>query len=412
MLLLVQGAVSLLGGVQFERYVRSSLREPPCALTPFASVIAPVKGIDAGIEDNLESLFTQDYPDYEIIFVIADDHDPARSVIERAMSANPGRARLILAGHHDGRSQKVNNLLRGASNISPQSQALVFVDSDARVTRDWLRALICGLADPAVGASTGYRWYIPASRRFWPTLVSAWNGSILTTLGGHGRNFAWGGSCAITRETFDRIDVAGRWQSALSDDYALTRAVHQAGLRIRFVPRCLAATREDFRLRSALEFTRRQVAITRIYRPPSWWSGMISHSLFALGFFGGCIWAIYVAITGAIFGSVPPERGLYLSPGLPGDYRLMVVTVTLALIYVLGCLKAWLRLEAVGQVLPQAKSTSYWVRVIYHLLWPLVSLLFLYDFISSAAMRRIKWRGVWYEMRSPTDTVVLGDGRE
>jgi cellulose synthase/poly-beta-1,6-N-acetylglucosamine synthase-like glycosyltransferase len=408
--MLVQGAVSLLGGVRFERYVRLSLMEAPGGSTPHVSVIAPVKGIDTGIEDNLKSLFTQDYPDYEIIFVIADDLDPARSVIERAMSANPGRSRLIVAGRQPGRSQKVNNLLQGASNISPQTGALVFVDSDAGVARDWLRGLISGLADPAVGASTGYRWYIPASGSFWATLVSAWNGSILTTLGGHGRNFAWGGSSAIRRETFDRIDVARYWHNALSDDYALTSAVERAGLRIRFVPRCLAATREDFRLRSALEFTRRQVAITRIYKPASWWSGIISHSLFVLGFFGGTIWAIQAAVKSGVLGSVRPDVGLSLSAGPLRAYRLMSVIASLLLIYVLGCLKTWLRLKAVGQVLPEAKSTTARIRLMYYLQWPLVSVLFLYDFISSATMRRIKWRGVLYEMRSPNDTVVLGEG--
>jgi len=269
-----------------------------------------------------------------------------------------------------------------------------------------------GLADPAVGVSTGYRWYVPSSGSFWAALVSAWNGSILTTLGDHGRNFAWGGSSAIRRETFDRIEVARHWHGSLSDDYALTRAVRRAGLSIQFVPRCLAATREDFRFSSALEFTRRQVAITRIYRPSSWWSGMISHSLFVLGFFGGSLWAICTAITGGVLGFVQPSMRLSFSAALLGDRRLMVVTAILALIYVLGCLKAWLRLKAVSKVLPESKSTQYLVRVIYYLLWPLVSLLFLYDFISSATTRRIKWRGVWYEMRSPTETVVLGEGSE
>src|SRR5262249_53146244 len=150
--------------------------------------------------------------DYEIIFVIADPDDPARSLIERAISENPGRpARLIVAPPETRRSQKVNNLLHGTTSVRPDSEVLVFVDSDAQVAPHWLRALIAALADPAVGASTGYRWYLPATSGFWSTLVSAWNGSILTTLGDHDRNFVWGGSAAIKRDTFDRIGVTHHW---------------------------------------------------------------------------------------------------------------------------------------------------------------------------------------------------------
>jgi cellulose synthase/poly-beta-1,6-N-acetylglucosamine synthase-like glycosyltransferase len=218
-------------------------------------------------------------------------------------------------------------------------------------------------------------------------LLSSWNGSVATTLGDHGRNFAWGGSTAIRRDLFDQIGVVQRWQRAVSDDYALTRAVQEAGLLIRFVPRCLVETREDTRLSSLIEFTTRQVIITRVYRPRIWWTGLLSHTLFVALFFGGLVW-LGVSLAGG--------------NGLDVSFSMM-----LGAIYALGSAKGALRLLAARAALPHARRDLARLWWMFCLLWPLVSLLFLYNFIKSATTRRITWRGVCYELRSSTDTVVV-----
>src|SRR5205085_5929221 len=138
-------------------------------------------------------------------------------------------------------------------------------DSDARVTGDWLRSLVAPLGNEQTGAATGYRWYLPQHGGFFSALLSAWNGSVATTLGDHNRNFAWGGSTAILKKTFEKINVREVWANAVSDDYALTNVLQKNGLHINFVPRCLTISREDASLRSLLEFTTRQVIITRVY---------------------------------------------------------------------------------------------------------------------------------------------------
>jgi len=40
-------------------------------------------------------------------------------------------------------------------------------------------------------------------------------------------------------------------------------------------------------------------------------------------------------------------------------------------------------------------------------LWPLASLLYLYDALAAAFSRRIEWRGITYELKSPTETVII-----
>lgn len=384
---ILQGIFSLIEGFRFRAYVLGSLQTTRGSYTPRASIIAPCKGNDRALEDNLRALFRQDYPDYEIIFAISSSDDLARPVIERLIAehARPA-ARIVIAPPSDARSEKVNNLLAALDQAIRDAEAFVFVDSDAQTDSAWLRDLVSELEDPTVGASTGYRWYIPERGGFCSALLSAWNGAVATTLGPHSRNFAWGGSTAILKSTFERINVRDRWQGALSDDYALTRAVEQAGLSIKFAPLCVLPSREDAGFRQLLEFTTRQVTITRVYRPNAWWTGLISHFLFTLTFFGGLALVLTSAIGGA-------------------DTRRLIGM--LAAIYVLGSVKGALRLSAARVMLQRERNEIMRIWWMYCLLWPLVSILFLYNFIKSATTRRIKWCGVVYEMRSPTETIVI-----
>lgn len=294
-------------------------------------------------------------------------------------------SRLVVAGPAQGRSEKISNLLCALDAVPERCEALVFVDSDARVHRYWLKALVSRLDEPGVGAATGYRWYLSNKRGFWSALLAAWNGSVATTLGDHNRNFAWGGSTAIKRDVFEHIGVTGRWQNAVSDDYALTRAVQQAGLRVAYVPSCLVPTRQDATLSELLEFTTRQVIITRVYRPNVWRVGFASNLLFCLVFFGGIV------------------LGARMAHGQDVSALFVMITTT----YLLGSIKGALRLVGAGAALSEHRREVLHLWWMFVLLWPLVSLVFLYNFLRSATTRRITWRGVVYELRSPSDTIVM-----
>jgi ceramide glucosyltransferase len=392
-LLILQGIVSLLEGFRYVAYVRRSLATLPVVFTPKTSIIAPCKGVDTGMEGNLRALFHQDYPSYEILFAVGSREDAALPVIERIIdeqriaSAQKTPARVVIATPNDSRSEKVNNLLSAIDRIAPDSEVFVFVDSDARVTSDWLRSLVAPLVDKQTGAATGYRWYLPERGGFFSALLSAWNGSVATTLGDHNRNFAWGGSTAIRRETFAQCKVHDAWQQAVSDDYALTNAVQKSGLQIRFVPQCLTISREDATLPSLLEFTTRQVIITRVYNARLWWIGLVSQVLFNAVFFGG----LAFAVIGALLGK-----------------NTILASLLLTLIYLLGSAKGLLRLIAAREMLSQAKAEITRLWWMYCLLWILVSPVYLFNFVKSATTRRILWRGVLYEMRSPQETIVIG----
>jgi hypothetical protein len=70
-------------------------------------------------------------------------------------------------------------------------------------------------------------------------------------------------------------------------------------------------------------------------------------------------------------------------------------------------MKSHLRLRAVSQVIPDSRMRSVGTTLAHLIFWPLASLLYLYNAVAAAVSRRITWRGITYELKSPTETVIL-----
>jgi len=394
-LLLLQALVSLGGGARYLRYFRRELSAPLPDFTPFLTVVVPCRGLEQGLRENLYALCEQNYPAFEIIFVVDSADDPALRVIKGVHEGWEKAAypltRALVAGAASESGQKVHNLIAGVGAADPCSEVFVFVDSDARPGRNWLRALVAPLADENTGAATGYRWFIP-SKNLASHLRAVWNASIASALGENSRaNFCWGGATAIRRETFTRLRMTERWRGTLSDDFALTRALRNARLPVRFVPRCLTASHDVCNARALLEFTTRQLKITRVYAPRLWRIVLVSNFLFVAVFYGGLALAL-----------LRYERGL--------PYALPLALV--ACIFALGSAKAVVRLRAVALAFaPEQKIWRAATLAAHVLLWPLSSALFLYNSAAAALSRRIRWRGITYELKSPSETVIINATR-
>ena len=153
---------------------------------------------------------------------------------------------------------------------------------------DWLRQLVAPLSDSDLGASSGYRWFIPVAGGLASRIRSVWNASVASALGGdRNKNFCWGGSTAIRRSVFDELQIRERWRGSVSDDFTATRVLQDAKLPIHFTPKCLVPSVGDCDFRELLEFTTRQIKITRVYAPHLWKHVLLGGFLFAITFFGG-----------------------------------------------------------------------------------------------------------------------------
>ena len=378
---------SFRGGVAYLRYVRGELAKPCSSFMPFVSVIAPCKGLDEGMEQNLRTLLEQDFPAYEVIFVVDDEDDPAVRVIKSISHKDMDRVRLVIAPKAVESAQKVENLREAVLYVSDESRVFVFADSDARPPKDWLRSLVASLENERVGAATGYRWFISPKPSFASELRSAWNASIASALGPNsGTNFCWGGSTAIRRDLFDQLDIRAKWKGTLSDDFTLTKAVKEANLKIHFVPRALIPSIENCTFSELLEFTTRQMKITRVYAPTLWLLSFIGSGLFNVTM----IWAIWIMIVNS-----------------PVNISFWIAAVTVLLVSVFSIGKSWIRLKAVRLVMTEHAGKlekQFWPQ---NMLWLLAPALFLYNSIAALLSRQMTWRRTRYELVSATETRII-----
>jgi cellulose synthase/poly-beta-1,6-N-acetylglucosamine synthase-like glycosyltransferase len=339
-------------------------------------VIAPTRGVEPGFAENVRPLVVQDYPGYEVLFVFDDPTDAAIKIVKQF------DAKTVISGPAKETGQKVHNLIAAVNQIDPQCEVIVFVDTDARPGKDWLRKLVAPLSDEKIGASSGYRWFIPDRGGLATRVRSVWNASIASALGENTeKNFCWGGSTAIRRATFERLKVAERWVGTVSDDFTITRVLKEAKLPIHFTPNCLVPSVGDCDFRELLEFTTRQVKITRVYASHLWLPLMLGSGLFTVVFFGG------MGLS-AMTGSLP-------------------VLIILTTLFLLGAAKSFVRWRAIEIPLAEHRSKlnrDLWAHVF---LWPFASLLYFYNTVVAAFSRRIKWRGITYELKSPTEAVII-----
>jgi ceramide glucosyltransferase len=362
---LVLAFLSLRGERKRAAYVEARLAEEPQALPP-ASVIVPVKGPDEGLRENLEALALLDYPDYELIVA-------AHSAADIPPGVLPARVKVVLAHGNDPHTgEKVQNLNAAVRAARKTSRVLAFADSDGRPTKRWLRALVTPLSAEGVGASTGFRWFAPEPPDFWSLMRSVWDSVSLGLLGPGDCPFAWGGATAILKETFFDIRVPEWWRDTISDDYALSAAVHRAKLRIAYAPGALVPAADHTTARRFFAWMRRQMTITRVYHPRLWWLGLAAHVFYCGG--------MAASVAASIRGNRLAEWVLIaqLSPGM-----------------LKGLNRATLAKAALPELEPWFRRHS-WV----HAIWvPLATWLWLAALVASAFGNTVNWRGYRHRIR-------------
>ncbi len=394
-ILILLGCKSLSGGIEYLKYFKKELSKPESDFAPFASVIVPCRGVDQNLHENLSVLFAQDYPNYEVIFAVDNENDESIKIIEEVSRqvANEQRkikTKIIVAGKATDSSQKVYNLRRAVLEVSDACEIFVFVDSDARPGKDWLKNLVAPLRDEQIGCSTGYRWFISKRGGFSSQLRAVWNASIASALGANMKNnFCWGGSTAMRRETFEKLKTGEKWRGTLSDDFVVTRTMKTANLPIYFVPQCLTATIEDCDFGELLEFSTRQMKITRVYAPNLWKASFAGSLLFTMTFWTGVLLLFFA-------------RG----------WHFWLTLFLLLVIFALGAGKARLRLAAVRLVLKDFENELNRQFIWQITLWTISPALYFYNCFCALLSRKITWRGIVYKLLSPNSTAILSDGQQ
>ena len=359
---------------------------------PRVALIIPCKNIDTNFEQNITSFYRQDYGDYLLWFVVGDKKDPAYGELCKIRQGLAGQTKakdvqVLVSGPGQTCSQKIHNLLYACQQVPNDVEVLAFADSDIYVKSNWLGRLVHRLRLEKIGATTGYRWYVPEKNNFATLALVAVNAKIAQLLGNTIFNHAWGGSMAIKVKTFRELGLDKIWQKAVSDDLSLSCAVKDAHKKVEFVPGCLVATTESTTWSKLFEFGRRQFIITKVAAPQTWCFGLFSCVYSVLGLWGGLSLAIY--------------------SGLTHNPHIRLFAAVPILFFVTQLTRAILRQSMAAKLFaedwPKLKVAAI-VDVALFWLWsPLMLILIL----SSVPGRTIRWRGIRYKLLGPNETIVL-----
>lgn len=221
-----------------------SRKQPMPDFTPAVSILKPVKGLDPQAYQNFASFCQQDYPDFELVFGMADPEDPAISLVERLQEDFAGCNIRLVIGQPIGSNRKASLLHRLTAQAS--HEILVISDSDMRVTPNYLRQVVAPLANEHVGLVTcpyrGEAALTLAARlealhmgvTFLPSVVVA---SRLFRL-----QFAMGATVALRRNDLDRLGGFEAVADYLADDYQLGARIAGLGLRVHLSDYVTAST--------------------------------------------------------------------------------------------------------------------------------------------------------------------------
>jgi ceramide glucosyltransferase len=215
--------------------------QPPAPVNPFpdfippVSILKPIRGLDRETYENYASFCRQDYSEFEILFCVTDEQEPAIPVIEKLIRDFPERRiRLLVGSDPLGASDKVNKLCRMIREA--RHDIVIVSDSDVRVEPGFLGAVVGPFRDPKVGGVTClYRGLTDGS--FAADLEALGNstdfapGVLVAWLFG-GFDFMLGAVMATTKKHLAEIGGFESLADYFCDDYELGNRIAARGQRV------------------------------------------------------------------------------------------------------------------------------------------------------------------------------------
>ncbi|PYX41672.1 MAG: glycosyl transferase [Acidobacteria bacterium] len=202
---------------------------------PPVAILKPIHNMEAELEQNLESFFLQDYPDYEIIFGARDSENAALRIAERVRARHPNvKSQVVLSGPPTWPNAKVFSLEKMIA--ATERSYFVISDSDVRADPDFLRHTIPPLIHSKVGLVTCMYRGIPAAD-FWSSLealglsVEMTSGVIVADML-EGMRFALGPAMTARRDAIDAIGGIATTADYYSDDFELGNRIWARGYQV------------------------------------------------------------------------------------------------------------------------------------------------------------------------------------
>jgi len=203
---------------------------------PMIEILVPIKGVLPDQETILESLLRQDYPSYNVIFLIENQDDPADLLIDALRSRFP-HAKKVITGAAGLCGQKNHNLVHGIRNLAPNTEIIVFCDSSNMVGTNWLTQFTEPIRTGVFKVVTTFRTFDPTPATIWGISQAIYSAFLLLLIANKPK--PWGGATAIERPLFNRLDVIEEWSRNVIDDLTLGNILDQAGIPVFLDPKSL-----------------------------------------------------------------------------------------------------------------------------------------------------------------------------
>jgi ceramide glucosyltransferase len=253
------------------------------SVAPPASILKPVRGLDRDAYENFTSFCRLDYPEYELVFAVADPADAVIPVIEKLRRDYPNvQIRLITGVEQIGENNKVNNLCRLVKEA--RYELLVMSDSDVRVEPDYLREVVAPFADKNVGAVTAfYRCAGGGTLAADLDMLGMYADSVPSALVAREIEgevkFAFGWTMATTKTQLAEI---GGWEAMVdhhSDDFELGNRIARLGRRVELMRKSVWMVFPQESLKDFLSHELRWSIGLRNVRPAAYVGMIFTHGL-------------------------------------------------------------------------------------------------------------------------------------
>ena len=310
---IVCAVLALCGAGYYAACLIASLRflsepKPDGKVTPPVTILKPVKGADAESEACFRSHFELEYPQFQLLFGVAEKQDPAVPIIEKLQREFMKiDAQVIFCPQQLGANRKVSNLAQMLS--SAKHEFLVINDADMLVRPEYLREVMAPFANDKMGFVTCVYRALPGktiwskvealgiSTEFMPAV-------LLARMIEGGVNFGLGATLAYTPKALAAMGGFESLLNRLADDYDLGTGIKRAGFETA-LSRYVAETHApDYDLRG---FWNHQIRWNRTVRDarPAGYAGLIFTlgifwSLLAMVFSHGVMWSalLFAAVIG------------------------------------------------------------------------------------------------------------------
>ncbi len=245
---------------------------------PRCSIILPCKGYNEKLNENLCSFLEMDYSNYEVVFSIESDKDTALPTIEKLISENKN-CRLVIAGKSTNCGQKNHNLVKAVESVT-DSEILIFADSDIKLFPNWIKSICSPLIANKATAVTGFRWLYPTEKRMGDLAHSLQNFilySLFVAVAHKADKGLWGGSMAIRKSDYERLNVKETWQKTSVDDLSLSQLIVANNEKVFFAYDCITPTPDTIcSFREATRWFQRQMMYSKYHLKFEWWCSVLS----------------------------------------------------------------------------------------------------------------------------------------